>query len=250
MYMTVRGLWATRLSLNVIIFCSCSMIRTGIFLVFSQGRISANIRRVVGYGCQRNSRTVMGDKKHSNTSKDVSTKRQRIDAHPTDSHDKKSKLDTSSEKGYYLMKSEADVFSIDDLAARDQQTEPWDGVRNHQAKKIMQGMQVGDLAFFWASNTKKPGIVGVVEVVKTAYPDETQFDPKSPYYYAKATRDAPVWYNVDVQLKEKFETPIYLSDLKQYATKELADMPLFTMKRLSVQHVPEPMWHFILEQKQ
>jgi predicted RNA-binding protein with PUA-like domain len=190
--------------------------------------------------------TAMGDRgKHSNDTSLSTAKRRRVD-----SHDKKSKIDTSSKRGYYLMKSEADVFSIDDLASRDKQIEPWDGVRNHQAKKIMQGMQEGDLAFFWASNTKKPGIVGVVEVVKTAYPDETQFDPKSPYYYAKATRDAPVWYNVDVQLKEKFETPIYLSDLKQYATKELADMPLFTMKRLSVQHVPEPMWHFILEQKE
>ena len=220
-----------------------SMIRSVLLLVHSHRIVPASLSCRGG----RKDCVVMGVK-NSNTR--PLKKRQRVDAHAsTDSRDIKSEIDGI---GYYLMKSEADVFSIDDLAERDQQIEPWDGVRNHQAKKIMQGMNVGDEAFFWASNTKKPGIVGIVQVVKTAYPDETQFDPKSPYYYAKATRDAPVWYNVDVQLKEKFETPIYLSDLKQYATKELADMPLFTMKRLSVQHVPKPMWHFIvkLQQKQ
>lgn len=145
---------------------------------------------------------------------------------------------------FYLMKSEVDVFSIDDLKSREKQTEPWDGVRNHQAKKIMQGMEIGDLAFFWASNTKEPGIVGIVKVVKEAYPDETQFDPGSPYYDSKSTRDAPRWFCVDVQLVEKFEQPVRLALLKQHADK-LGHMPLFTMKRLSVQCVPSDAWEYI-----
>lgn len=146
---------------------------------------------------------------------------------------------------FFLMKSEVDVFSIDDLAKKTK--EPWDGVRNHQAKKIMMSMSAGDLAFFWASNTKEPGIVGMMKVVKEAYPDESQFDPSSPYYDAKATRESPTWYNVDVALEEKFVRPILLKDLKQYADKELKDMPLFLMKRLSVQTVPADAWHFILQ---
>lgn len=145
---------------------------------------------------------------------------------------------------FFLMKSEVDVFNIDDLAKKTQ--EPWDGVRNHQAKKIMMSMSVGDLAFFWASNTKEPGIVGLMKVVKEAYPDETQFDSTSKYYDPKATREHPIWYNVDVALEEKFSKPILLKDLKQYSDAELKDMPLFLMKRLSVQPVPQEAWHFIL----
>ena len=151
----------------------------------------------------------------------------------------------SKNQRFFLMKSEVDVFSIDDLAKKST-PEPWDGVRNHQAKKIMMSMSPGDLAFFWASNTKEPGIVGLVKVVKEAYPDETQFSSGSKYYDKKATRDCPIWYNVDVVLEEKFTSPILLKDLKKYADAELKDMPLFLMKRLSVQTVPAHAWEFIM----
>lgn len=154
---------------------------------------------------------------------------------------------TTTTSSYFLMKSEADVFSIDDLAQCKDQTEPWDGVRNHQAKKIMMSMKKGDVAFFWASNTKLPGIVGLVTVSREAYPDETQFDRASTYFDPKATREKPIWYNVDVTLKEKFDEPILLSELKLHQHDALASMPLFTMKRLSVQPVPESCWEYIMK---
>jgi predicted RNA-binding protein with PUA-like domain len=144
------------------------------------------------------------------------------------------------------MKSEADVFSIDDLSDRPNQTEPWDGVRNHQAKKIIQSMKTGDKAFFWSSNTKYPGIVGIVNIVKESYPDPTQFDKKSEYYDAKATLEEPRWFCVDVKLERKLEKPVTLLELKGYSEKELSGMALFRMSRLSVQPVSAEEWEFIL----
>ena len=102
------------------------------------------------------------------------------------------------------MKSEPDEFSIDDLVRAKRQTTPWFGVRNYQARNFMRdGMTVGDRAFFYHSSCPEPGIAGIVEVASTAYPDATQFDPKSPYYDAKSTRDAPRWMHVDVKLVKK-----------------------------------------------
>ena len=142
---------------------------------------------------------------------------------------------------YFLMKSEVDVFSIDDLAKVP--SEPWDGVRNHTAKNIQKSMRPGDLAFFWGSNTKHPGIMGVIEVVRSAYPDATQFDAKSKYYDKTSDPSNPRWFNVDVKLRKKLENPVLLKDLK--TRKELEDMPLFKMARLSVQTVPEDAWQYI-----
>jgi predicted RNA-binding protein with PUA-like domain len=153
----------------------------------------------------------------------------------------------SSEKSYYLMKSEADVFSIDDLSQRPHQTEPWDGVRNHQAKKFLQAMNIGDQALFWASNTKQPGVVGVVNIVKESYPDPTQFDRKSEYYDASSTEENPRWFCVDVKLERKLEAPVTLAALKQHAEGALNGMALFKMKRLSVQPVSAEEWQFVLE---
>jgi predicted RNA-binding protein with PUA-like domain len=105
---------------------------------------------------------------------------------------------------YWLMKSEPDEFSIDDLARAPSQTTPWFGVRNYQARNFMRDdMHVGDRAFFYHSSCAAPGIAGIVEISRSAYPDATQFDPKSPYYDAKSTRDAPRWVNVDVKLVRK-----------------------------------------------
>jgi predicted RNA-binding protein with PUA-like domain len=105
---------------------------------------------------------------------------------------------------HWLMKSEPDEFSIDDLVAAPDHATPWFGVRNYQARNFMRDdMQVGDLAFFYHSSCPEPGIAGIVEIAKAAYPDETQFDPTSEYYDAKSTRDAPRWLHVDVRLVRK-----------------------------------------------
>ena len=105
---------------------------------------------------------------------------------------------------YWLMKSEPDEMSIDDLAKLPKQTTAWFGVRNYQARNYMRdGMRVGDRAFFYHSSCPEPGIAGIVEVSALAYPDATQFDRKSPYFDPKATREEPRWFNVDVKLVEK-----------------------------------------------
>src|SRR5689334_330903 len=105
---------------------------------------------------------------------------------------------------YWLMKSEPDEFSIDDLAAAPNQTTAWFGVRNYQARNFMRDqMRVGDQAFFYHSSCPEPGIAGICAVSAPAYPDATQFDPKSPYYDEKASRDAPRWFNVDVKFVAK-----------------------------------------------
>lgn len=146
---------------------------------------------------------------------------------------------------YWLMKSEPNTFSIDDLRACVQQTEPWDGVRNYQARNFMREMAVGDLVFFYHSNTNPPGIVGIAKVVREAYPDPTQFDMDSDYYDAKATVDKPRWDLVEVQFVEKFAEIITLSELK--ASPALNDMAL-TRKgnRLSVMPVSKQQWQAIL----
>ena len=105
---------------------------------------------------------------------------------------------------YWLMKSEPDEFSIDDLAAAKNRTTPWFGVRNYQARNFMRDqMRLGDRVFFYHSSCPEPGIAGIAEVSAQAYPDATQFDRKSPYYDPKSLREAPRWVNVDVKFVEK-----------------------------------------------
>lgn len=147
---------------------------------------------------------------------------------------------------YWLMKSEPNEFSIDDLKARPEQTEPWDGVRNYQARNMMRDeMQLGDLVFFYHSNTKVPGIVGIAEVVRTGYPDPTQFDPEDSHYDPKSDPDKPRWYLVDVKFRERFSRTISLDELK--ANPALAEMPLVRRgNRLSVMPVREQEWQAIL----
>ena len=118
---------------------------------------------------------------------------------------------------YWLLKSEPDEFSIDDLAAAKGRTTPWFGVRNYQARNFMRDqMRIGDRAFFYHSSCPEPGIAGIVEVTAQAYPDATQFDRKSPYHDPKATRDAPRWFNVDVTLVEKTRF-VPLAELRAHA---------------------------------
>ena len=145
---------------------------------------------------------------------------------------------------YWLMKSEPDDVSIDDLAALPKKTIAWYGVRNYQARNFMRDqMQVGDLAFFYHSSCPEPGIAGIVRVSKAAYPDASQFDRKSPYYDAKATREAPRWLNVEVTLVEKTRL-VPLAELRtQPALSEMR--VLQRANRLSITPVDPREWSFI-----
>ena len=145
---------------------------------------------------------------------------------------------------YWLMKSEPDEFSIDDLERARAQTTAWFGVRNYQARNYMRDeMRVGDRAFFYHSSCAEPGIAGVVEISKLAYPDATQFDPKGPYYDAKSTRDAPRWVNVDVKLVRK--TPLITVPTLR-STPGLEDMvTLRRGNRLSITPVTPAEWKII-----
>lgn len=148
---------------------------------------------------------------------------------------------------YWLMKSEPDVFSIDNLAKCPEQTEHWDGVRNYQARNMMRDqMQLGDLVFFYHSSCKKTGITGIAKVVKEAYPDHTALDPHSAYYDPKSTPDNPRWVMVDIQFVEKFAHVISLQQIKENPL--LGDMPLVKRgSRLSIMPVTKNQWFEIME---
>ncbi|HSD44288.1 MAG TPA: EVE domain-containing protein [Burkholderiales bacterium] len=145
---------------------------------------------------------------------------------------------------YWLMKSEPEEFSIDDLASAPGQSTPWYGVRNYQARNFMRdGMRVGDRAFFYHSSCPVPGIAGVVEVSSAAYPDASQFDRKSEYYDAQSKRAEPRWVNVDVKLVKKSRL-VPLAELRAHA--ELAGMRLLQRgSRLSITPVSTEEWRFI-----
>jgi predicted RNA-binding protein with PUA-like domain len=147
---------------------------------------------------------------------------------------------------YWLMKSEPDVFGVDDLAKRPRKTEPWTGVRNYQARNFMRDdMRPGDLAFFYHSSCPRPGIAGIVKISRAAYPDETQFDRKGEYYDPKATRENPRWFNVEVTLVKKTWL-IGLDELR--AHPELASMMVLKRgSRLSITPVTEREWQFVLD---
>ena len=145
---------------------------------------------------------------------------------------------------FWLMKSEPDAYSIDDLK-RDKR-EPWDGIRNYQARNMMRDdMRVGDKVFFYHSNCKEPGVVGIMKVASKPYPDPTQFDPDAKYYDAKSDPDNPRWILVDVAFVKKLKRTITLSEIK--AHPELGDMVL-TRKgnRLSIMPVTEDEWEIVL----
>lgn len=122
---------------------------------------------------------------------------------------------------YWLIKSEPDVFSIDDL--KKVKREPWDGVRNYQARNfMMKEMKRGDLALFYHSNAKPPGVAGIAKVVGETYPDPTQFNKKSKYYDEKSKKDNPRWWLVDFQFVKKFKAEVPLDTLK--ADTQLSEM--------------------------
>lgn len=145
---------------------------------------------------------------------------------------------------YWLMKSEPDVFGIDDLQKVN--IEPWDGVRNYQARNMMRDqMQVGDQVFFYHSNCDVPGIVGLAEIATQGYPDDTALNPEAKYFDPKSDPQNPRWYRVDVKFGRKLARTISLHKLREQAVLE--NMPLVRKGcRLSVMPVTADEWQVIL----
>ena len=151
----------------------------------------------------------------------------------------------SSRRRYWLMKSEPDAFSIDDLARVG--TEPWTGVRNYQARNHMRAMQVGDGVLFYHSSCDVPGIVGVATVASAPYPDPTQFDRKSDYYDPKATQEQPRWDLVDVSFERKLKRTIALNEIRGQADALGEGFSLIQRgSRLSVIPVTAAQWKLLL----
>jgi predicted RNA-binding protein with PUA-like domain len=145
---------------------------------------------------------------------------------------------------YWLMKTEPDVFSIDDLERVG--VEPWDGIRNYMARNYMRDdMKVGDKVLFYHSNAKPPGVAGLATIASAAYPDPTQFDPKSKYHDPTSDPDDPRWLLVDVKFAEKLPRFVGLDELR--TRPELEGMVLLNKSRLSVQPVDKKHYDFIVK---
>ena len=146
---------------------------------------------------------------------------------------------------YWLMKTEPDVYSMDDLLAEKKQTCVWEGIRNYQARNFMRDdMKIGDKVFIYHSNAKPPGVIGIAEVVKEAYPDPFQFDEKSNYFDPKSSKDNPRWMAVDVKAIRKMERLISLAELKEI--EALSEMRLLQRgNRLSVMPVTKKEFNLI-----
>ena len=147
---------------------------------------------------------------------------------------------------FWLMKSEPESFSIDDLKKAKHQTTCWDGVRNYLARNYMRSMNVGDRVFFYHSNAAPPAIVGIAEIVKTAYPDHTQFDATHHHFDPKSKMEAPAWDMVDVKFVEKFAEPLSLERLREVPALEGMEL-LRRGSRLSVQPVTAAQWKVIVK---
>jgi len=154
-------------------------------------------------------------------------------------------VNPKASSSYWLMKSEPDEFSIDDLEKAPRQTTPWFGVRNYQARNFMRdAMKVGDGVLFYHSSCPRPGIAGIAKVASKAYPDASQFDRKGDYFDPKSKREDPRWLNVDVKLVSKTRL-MPLEEMRTY--RELQGMrTLRPGNRLSITPVTEAEWNFIL----
>jgi len=146
----------------------------------------------------------------------------------------------------WLMKSEPNEFSIDDLKACPKQTDMWDGIRNYQARNMIRDtIKKGDLVFFYHSNCALIGIVGIMEVVKEAYPDPTAFEQNDRHFDPKSDPDNPRWFVVDLKFKRKFDRTISLHELKEH--KQLEDMRLLQKgNRLSIMPIEDLEWDYVL----
>ena len=150
------------------------------------------------------------------------------------------------ERRYWLVKSEPEVFSFDDLLRIHNKTTNWNGVRNFAARNFMKdGMKLGDRVFFYHSMSGDPGIVGICEVVREAYPDDTALDPGNEYFDPKSTKENPIWYMVDLRAVAQLTHPVTLAQIK--SRRELANMALLRIGRLSVSPVSPQEWEVIAE---
>jgi predicted RNA-binding protein with PUA-like domain len=149
---------------------------------------------------------------------------------------------------HWLMKTEPSTFGIDDLERTARRTTSWEGVRNFQARNMLRDeFTRGDLAFLYHSSCPEPGIAGIVEVVRAGYPDPSAWDRSSEYYDAKSPENKPLWYTVDVRLKQRFASVLTLDTLREHADGKLAGMLLLRRgNRLSVTPVEAAHWRFIL----
>jgi predicted RNA-binding protein with PUA-like domain len=149
---------------------------------------------------------------------------------------------------YWLLKTEPSAFGIDDLERAPGRTTSWEGVRNYQARNLIRDeMRVGDLAFLYHSSCPEPGVAAVVEVVRAAYPDASAWNRRGRYYDAKSPENKPLWYTVDVQLKQRLTRFVPLPALRAHAGSELSGMWLLRRgNRLSVMPVDVKHWRFIL----
>ena len=140
-------------------------------------------------------------------------------------------------KKYWLVKSEPNVFSIEDLKKSKEQTTCWDGVRNYQARNFLRdGMKKGDYVLFYYSSTDPNSVVGICEVVKEGYADNTQFDPENKHFFPSADPQNPIWYMVDIKFVKEFKTPVSLQEIKN--NPKLINMRLIQRgNRLSVMPV-------------
>ncbi len=151
----------------------------------------------------------------------------------------------SPDRQYWLLKSDAESFSIDDLWRLPDRTTHWDGVRNFQARNFMREMKKGDLAFFYHSGGNEPGIAGIAEIVREAYPDHTALDPSDPHFDPKSKDGKSAWSMVDIRGVERFSRPVTLSEMR--ARPALEGMPLLQKgNRLSVQKVGAADWNAVL----
>jgi predicted RNA-binding protein with PUA-like domain len=148
---------------------------------------------------------------------------------------------------YWLIKSEPDAFSIDDLKNCPGRTDHWDGIRNYQARNFIRDtMRKGDLALFYHSSCAKPGVVGICEIVSAAYPDHTAFDPASKYFDPGSDPESPRWLMMDVRYKRKLKRLISLEEIKRHADR-LDGLPLIRRgNRLSIMPVDKAHWDLIL----
>jgi len=142
----------------------------------------------------------------------------------------------------WLMKSEPSAFGLDDLAAAPGGTDRWDGVRNYQVRNMIRDhMRPGEPAFFYHSNTRPPGVAGIMEIASEPYPDPTAFDPEDPHYDPKSDPEAPRWFCVDVRFRERLPRYVPLQELRD--CPELEGFPLLRRgNRLSIVPVTEAQW--------
>lgn len=147
---------------------------------------------------------------------------------------------------YWLFKSEPSCFSFQDLQARPDATEHWDGVRNFQARNFLRDeIAVGDRVLFYHSSIPEPAIVGLCSVVRAGYPDHTALDPSADHFDPKASPDKPIWYMVDVRADQPLPQPVPLAAIRQHPL--LQEMPLVNRSRLSIQPLTDDQFRILLK---